>query len=111
MSYGKMNSFCEIIAKTKDKDSEGFVTDTETTLASVRCYHEARHGSIKWSNLASFSDVTDLFQLRTIPNVKITTDHFIKCDDEIFNIISVDNVKGKNMYLEILAKKVVPTYG
>lgn len=111
MSFGKMNGFCSIVAKAKVKDSEGFVTETQTTLASVRCYREGRHGSTRWSNLAAFSDVTDLFRIRVIPNIEVTTDHFILCDNDLFSIFSVENVKGRKMYLEILCKKVVVTHG
>ena len=31
----------------------------------------------------------------------------IICDDENFEITSIENVKGRNMYIEILAKKVI----
>ena len=42
---------------------------------------------------------------------RITTDHFILCNEERFNIISVEDVKGRGMYTEVLAKKVVATSG
>ena len=111
MSYGKMNGFVEIKARQTVQDSEGFTTVTEVTLASVRCYREGRHGSERWANLATFSEATDLFRFRTIPDLKITTDHFILCNDERFNIISVEDIKGRGMYTEVLAKKVVATSG
>ena len=111
MSFGKMNGFCDIKAAIKQKDSEGFVTETETTIASVRCYREGRHGSVRWANLAAFSEATDLFRIRIIPGVPVTTEHFIVYGGEKFNITSVDNVKGRGMYLEILAKKVEATHG
>lgn len=111
MSFGKMNGFARITALTKTKDSEGFVSETETTLASIRIYREGRHGSARWANLAAFSDATDLFRFRVIPGITVTTDHFIVCGDERFSIVSVENVKGRGMYIEALAKKVVPTHG
>ena len=33
------------------------------------------------------------------------------CNEERFNIISVEDVKGRGMYTEVLAKKVVATSG
>lgn len=111
MSFGKLNSFADIKAVVTVKDSEGFATTKETTLASIRVYREGRHGSVKWANLAAFSEATDLFQFRTIPTLDITTDYIIECDGERFNITSVENVKGRGMYTEILAKKVVATNG
>ena len=59
MSFGKMNGFAEIKAVKKEKDSEGFATQVEVTLASVRVYREGRHGSERWANLAAFSEATD----------------------------------------------------
>ncbi|WP_134112796.1 head-tail adaptor protein [Hypnocyclicus thermotrophus] len=111
MSFGKMNSFADIKAITKTKDAEGFATTAETSLAYVRVYREGRHGSVRWANLAAFSEATDLFRFRIIPGVTVTTEHFIECDGERFDIISVENVKGRGMYIEVLAKKVVSTVG
>jgi len=111
MSYGKMNRFAEIKAIQKVKDSEGFSSSEEITLATIRVYQEGRHGSQRWVNLAAFSEATDLFRFRKLMNVDITTDHFIVCGGERFDITSVEDVKGRGMYTEVLAKKVVATVG
>jgi len=42
-----------------------------------------------------------------MPQIEITTSHVIVCNDGRYNIISIENVKGKGMYLEILAEKVM----
>ena len=99
MSFGKMNGFADIKVVTKTKDSEGFATTSETVIASIRVYREGRHGSERWANLATFSEV------------EVTTEHFIECDGERFDITSVENVKGRGMYTEVLAKKVVSSIG
>ena len=52
-------------------------------------------------------EATDLFIIRAIPGTKLSTDMTILCDDENFEITSIEDVKGKNMYIEILAKKVI----
>lgn len=111
MSYGKMNRMAEIVEKRRVKDAEGFTSDQEVTLASFRVYREGRHGSLRWANLAAFSDATDLFRFRRTPGLKVTTAHTILCDGERFSIISVEDVKGRGMYTEILARKVVATSG
>lgn len=111
MSFGKMNAFADIKAIQTVKDKEGFAETKELTLASIRVYREGRHGSLRWANLAAFSEATDLFRFRTIPNLMVTTEHFIECDGERFSITSVENVKGRGMYIEALAKKVVGTNG
>lgn len=111
MSFGKMNGFADIISVKRVKDSEGFSTTVDEILASVRVYREGRHGSQRWANLAVFSEATDLFRFRVIPGIEVSTDHLIVCDGGCFNIISVEDVKGRGMYIEVLAKKVEPTNG
>ena len=111
MSFGKMNGFADIIITKKIKDNEGFTAMVDEVLASVRVYREGRHGSQRWANLAAFSEATDLFCFRSIPGLGITTDHIIVTDGERFEVTSVENVKGRGMYTEALAKKVVATVG
>jgi len=106
-----MNGFATIKSVQTTQDSEGFTSKTEVTLASVRCYKEGRHGSQRWANLAAFSEATDLFRFRSIPGVTVTADHYIVYENERYDITSVENVKGKGMYIEVLAKKVVPAHG
>ena len=111
MSFGKMNTFVDIVSVTKKKDREGFTVDSEEVLASVRAYKEGRHGSQRWANLAAFSEATDLFRFRSIPGIGVTTDHVLVCEDGRFDITSVEDVKSRGMYVEVLAKKVVSTVG
>ena len=108
MSYGKMNAFIDIIEKTAVKDSEGFSTETDNTVASVRAYREGRHGNEKWANRAAFSEATDLFRFRSIPSVTITTSMVVVNGEGRFEITSVEDVKGRGMYIEVLAKEVKP---
>ena len=111
MSYGKMNGFAVIKQKLVGKDDDGFKKETEIVIATVRCYREGRHGSKRWANLASFTDATDLFRFRVIPDVPVTADYVLDYDGERFQILSVENVKGRGMYLEVLARKVESVHG
>lgn len=108
MSFGKMNTFIEIFQPQTTKDSEGFCSKGGILVASVRAYREGRHGNEKWANRAQFSEATDLFRFRVIPGVTITTDFVIACVDGRFEITSVEDVKGRGMYIEVLAKAVKP---
>lgn len=107
MGFGKLNKFLEIKSIQNIKDDEGFSTKQEVIIAKVRGYREGRHGSEKWANRTTFTEATDLFIIRNIPDVKLNTDMVIFCDGENFEITSIEDVKGKNMYIEILAKKVI----
>ena len=109
MSFGKMNTFIDLIEKRTMRDSEGFSTETDVILASVRTYREGRHGNEKWANRAQFSEATDLFRFRCIPSVTVTTAMVIVNGDGRFEINSVEDVKGRGMYIEVLAKEVKPS--
>ena len=111
MSFGKMNGFADIIVTKRIKDSEGFTATVDEILASIRVYREGRHGSQRWANLAAFSEATDLFRFRSIPGIDVTTDHILVCEDGRFDITSVEDVKSRGMYTEVLAKKVVSSVG
>lgn len=109
MSYGKMNGFLTVLRKRSRKDEEGFTSDTFETVAITRCYREGRHGSVRWANLASFSEATDLFRIRCIPGLDLSADYTLDFNGERFKPLSVENVKGRGMYIEILAKHIEGT--
>ena len=109
MSFGKMNTQIQITQKRVTLDDEGFQTESDVIVAEVRAYREGRHGSEKWANRAAFSEATDLFRFRTIPGVKISTDMRLFCDGSVFEITSVEDVKGRGMYIEVLCKEVKPS--
>ena len=104
-----MNTFIDIIERINVIDGEGFSMEADNIMASVRAYREGRHGNEKWANRATFSEATDLFRFRFIPDVTVTTSMLIVCDDGRFEITSVEDVKGRGMYIEVLAKEVKPS--
>ena len=109
MSFGKMNAQISLLQKQVTTDAEGFKSEQEIILASVRAYREGRHGSEKWANRAAFSDATDLFRVRVIPGITVATDMRILCGGQSFEITSVEDVKGRGMYVEALAREVKPS--
>ena len=94
-----MNGFALIKQLYKQKDADGFTKDAELILAKVRCYREGRHGSARWANLSTFTQATDM------------PDLYIDYQGERFKILSVENIRGRGMYLEILAEKVESCVG
>lgn len=104
-----MNTFIDIVESVTIKDSEGFKTEVDNIVASVIAYREGRHGNEKWANRASFSEATDLFRFRDIPGLTVTTSMVLIHSDKRFEITSVEDVKGRGMYIEVLAKEVVPS--
>ena len=69
MSFGKMNTFIDIVERVTIKDLEGFSTEVDNSLASIKAYREGRHGNEKWANRATFSEATDLFRFRCLPGI------------------------------------------
>lgn len=106
MSYGKMNTFIDLIRPVIQTDEEGFKNESDEIIASIRAYREGRHGSERWANRAAFTDATELFRFRCIPGVTVSTDMVISCPDGRYKITSVEDVKGRGMYVEVLAKEV-----
>ena len=111
MSFGRMNAFVDIVLAGTQTDVEGFAIPGDTVLASVRAYHEGRHGTTAWANRAVFSQATDLFRFRLIPGLSVTTEHVLICEDDRYHITSVEDVKGRGMYVEVLAKKMEAARG
>ena len=103
MSFGKMNSFIDIISAEPIKDADGFVNHGDTVLASVRAYFEQKNSTEKWRNMSQSSEVNALFRLRVVPDLELNNRHVIACEGKRYNIYSVENVKGRGMYLEVLA--------
>ena len=104
-----MNTFIDIITIDPIKDDEGFVNTGDTIIASIRAYKEERHSNEKWANRAAFSTATALFRFRKIPGVTVDTTHVIVCADGRFRIVSVEDVRGRGMYVDCLAEKVIPS--
>jgi SPP1 family predicted phage head-tail adaptor len=106
MSFGKMRSFIEIYSVDNTKDEEGFNINSENLVLSTRAYKENRRGSEAWKNRASFTTATALFRFRKPPNVDINTEQILKCNGEEYNILNVEDIRERGMYLEILAEKI-----
>ena len=111
MSFGKMKSVIEVFETTLIKDAEGFTTEQDQPVLGVRAYKEEQRGNEAWKNRASFTSANALFQFRKPPSISITTKHFIMCDDIRYNIVSVEDIRNKGMYIEVLAKTITGSKG
>ncbi len=104
MSFGKMNTFVDLIRKVQTKDDDGFISETDEVIVSFRAYYEPKHGSEKWVNRSQLFSATALFRFRKIPNVDIKNDMVLSCKYGRFEITSIEDVKGRGMYTEVLGK-------
>ena len=87
----------------------GFKSEQEIILASVRAYREGRHGSESGQTAPPSRMLLDLFRFRVIPGITVATDMRILCGGQSFEITSVEDVKGRGMYVEALAREVKPS--
>lgn len=104
-----MNCFVELVWTARVTDSEGFASTADEVLAKVRAYREDRHGTESWANRAAFSTATALFRFRKIPGVIVDSSQYLVCADGRYRILSVEDIKGRGMYYEVLAEKLEPT--
>ena len=117
MSYGKMNKSIEIVSVSSSKDAEGFITPagspggSDTTLANVRAYFEKKNSTERWRNNAVFAEASALFRFRVIPGLTVDTAMVIICGGERYNMLSAEDVRGRGMYVEVLAKAQRPSVG
>ena len=111
MGLGLMNKPAELCIEEDSIDAEGFNCKRVACVARLRVFVEGRHGSQMWANLAAFTEATEMFRFRTIPGVEVTTKHYIIFKNNRYDILSVENVKGWNMYTEVLAKRVEASNG
>ena len=98
MSFGNMNGFADLIRVKKVKDEEGFVSESDIILASLRVYQEGRHGSTKWANLAAFSVATDLFRFRYIPDLTVEIGDFLVNEGGRYEFKLIFYAHNKSMY-------------
>ena len=106
MSFGKMNQQIQILSQTPVTDNEGYPHMEDTVLATLKAYKEDRHGNKIWANRSAFSEATSLFRFRAIPGITITPSHIISCNASHYRIESIENVRSRSMYYEILAVKI-----
>ena len=107
-----MSTPINIISTDPIKDAEGFVTKGDNIIASVKAYKEVRNTTAKWERIignAAFSSVTAMFRFRKIPGLTVKTSHFISEADGRYNIINAEDVRGRGMYIEVLAEKLEGT--
>ena len=102
----KLSHFIELMREEQTSDKEGFPIKRDVPLAHVRCYREDRYGSEVWKNRSLFSKATTLFRLRAIPGVKLDMRCVVIAEDGRFNILSVEDIRHKGLYWEILAERV-----
>ena len=108
-NIGQMNTTIDIISTEPFKDAEGFVTRGDHILATVKACKEVRNTSARWERIigsAAFANVEAIFRFRKIPGLDVTASHFIADSDGRYNIVNAEDVRGRGMYVTVLAGKL-----
>ena len=103
MSFGKMNTFIDIIDRVSEKDSEGFTNETDKVVASTRAYKEERHGSKNGPTWQPLLQPMPYLHLEKYRELKLHREWRL-FDTGRYEIISVEHVRG--MYIEVAAEKM-----
>lgn len=85
-------------------DQEGFSTQEWQDIATVWASVENLYGREYWQAAAIQAENTVKFTIRYRKDIDNTMR--IKFQNKLYNIISVDNIKYRNEYIEIKAKEV-----
>ena len=109
MSFGRMNTFIDIVKAETEKDAEAFASQKDCAITSIRAYKEERRGNEKWANMAAFSTASAMFRFRKIPGLTVDTSLAIVCEGGRYRINSVEDVRGRGMYVEVYAEKLKRT--
>lgn len=106
MSFGKMRHNINILETKSIKDKEGFVSKQDVIVARVKAYKESKHANEMWANLSVFSTATALFRFRKLPNLEVSNKMRIEHKGKRYQILAIEDIREKGMYLEVLAKSV-----
>ncbi len=101
MSISEIKTPIQILSVKWGKDEDGFRTAEETIVACVRAKKEDKNVTEKWQNRTTLQSANAIFTFRSIPGIEITSDMVILCGDKRYNILSVENVRQRNMYMQV----------
>ncbi len=104
MSIGDLNTPIQILRLRFGRDRDGFQTVFDDIIACVRARAEMRNATEKWSSRAVLREASAVFTFRRIPHIDITTDMVIVCGADRYNIVSVENVRSRNLYTQVVAR-------
>lgn len=91
------------------KDKDAFSERSLVLIKEVYAYQEDKNTTERWANNTILEDATCMFTFRYIDG--ITNEIIIECENRKYFAISVENVRHKNRYIQVVAKLEVPVNG
>jgi len=102
----KLNHFIELFRVEQETDPDGFPVERDVFLASVRAYREDRYGSETWKNRSLFRQQRRFLESGEFPASHSIPRCVVVTEDGRHNILSVEDIRRKGLYWEILAERV-----
>ncbi|MGB9813526.1 MAG: phage head closure protein [Thermovenabulum sp.] len=104
MNIGDMRHRITLQKKMNIVDADGFTTQQWQDVATVWAAVENLHGREYWEAAAVQAENTVKFTIRYRPDVDQTMRILFK--GKVYNILSVDNIKYRNEFIEIKAREL-----
>lgn len=115
-----LNAKIEFKLKTITKDADGFQSIVWENKGTARAAMEHKTGDLdgiesknarRTGVVAVYATEKVYFTVRKNPNIEITNDLTIFHDSDKYDILEINNTKGRGMYTRILAERVEMTNG
>ncbi|NNG67340.1 phage head closure protein [Caldanaerobacter subterraneus] len=104
MNPGLLRNRITLQKKVDLTDPDGFTTQQWQDIATVWAAAENLHGREYWEAAAIQAENTVKFTIRYRPDVDQTMRILFK--GKVYNILSVDNIKYRNEFIEIKAREL-----
>lgn len=105
MSYiSDMHTQIRIVEPTYGKDADGFPTVSERTVAQIPCRMEVKNATEKWTLRSDLKEANAILTFRCIRGVTITRFMTVYIGDEMYDIVNVEDVRGRGMYTQLIVK-------
>lgn len=104
MNIGDMRHRITLQKKVDVTDADGFTTQQWQDVATVWAAVENLHGREYWEAASVQAENTVKFTIRFRPDVEQTMRILFK--GKVYNILSIDNIKYRNEFIEIKAREL-----
>lgn len=108
MSFGKMRDKIIIYSVDANRDSDGYASELDTVVATIRAYREDKSNTLKWTNSAVMEGIDAMFTFRKIPGVTVKPKMIISNRGDKFLVTSAELLRG---YVKVMASALGDSVG
>jgi len=112
VSFGKMTTPVVLIGLGEYSiGDDGSAVDNPYNIKRTFAYMEQRNFGKRWINLAEWTEASVMFRLCFDPSLVLDDIRRVQVDKpsgKTYKVLSIENVRGRSMYIEILAELIEP---